>query len=141
MSRFKNVESQVRRTLDDWSLRDNSGDGSHQSRPASAREFTRKGEGLAKFEELSKFKLEEARKTREESDKFTTRKPPIPKSEECGGVLNRGSKDHVDFLRKNAIAVIQSMPGGERSRNSQASDRKVTAFYSDSTNSQLAILF
>jgi hypothetical protein len=128
MSRFKNVESQVRRTLDDWSLREDSGDRSHQSRPASSRDFTRKGVGAAKFEELSKLKLEEARKMKGEHDKHTSRKPPIPKPEECGDIFSRGSKEYVDFLRKNAVAVIKSMPGGqagERSLTSQASDRKV----------------
>ena len=82
---------------------------------------------MAKFEELSKLRLEEARKAKEMFENQTVRKPPIPKLEDGEESVKYCRKEGIDFLKKNAIAVIKSVPGGQavdRSIDSQQ-DRQV----------------
>jgi hypothetical protein len=114
LSRFKTVESQVRKTLQDWDLREDSGEQSQRSRPSSGRSFTRKGDGVAKLE----IRNEEARKARGTAERLPARKPPIPKMDHWDETSQRHSEE-VDFLRKNAIAVIKANPGGH------AADRSI----------------
>ena len=129
LSRFKNVESHVRKTLQDWGLRESSGEERPNSRPSTAHTFTRKGEGVAKFEDLAKSRFEEARKLREGSR--TTRKPPVPKLEEYEDMITRRhSNDEIDFLKKNAIAVIKSSAAASPDDKSKALNARFTHAFS-----------
>lgn len=115
MSRFKNVESEVRKTLSVWNLdHDENGQGTRPStapRPSTARSFTRKGDGLVKREgwvEEAKAKAAEARRDQ------TISKPPVPTRSQWE-VMSRNRDEGINYVHKNAIAAIKGCSTGQAS--------------------------